>query len=533
MDITGDAFSRARYLLSRPTPADDGAGTPAVPAVQEMLDALPGSVTFLLPVRDADGEVVDFRIAAASPEAVDIGGRRGGNLVGLSVVETYPTVVGTELWHGYLRALATGGRWEGEPFQYEEVLAGIPRLSRFAVRAAACRGGLVVSWARLDSGEREQRRLTVMQRLGGMGWADWDLVRDVITWSEQTYAVFDRDPELGPMTLEELPRHVLAEDLPALGETVQRLLGDGEPIDHTFRITTPAGQVRHVRIVAEAESDAHGNPVEVHGFFQDRTAEKQAEQRLLDQERTALAQQTRLTSERQLAARLQHALLPLDQRSLLLAGLTVDVSYRPQQQDLDVGGDWYSAIELPDGSALLVVGDVAGHGLDAVATMAQLRFSAKSMAITAGIPPQTILGRLNTLLLHTAQQNPTTATMILARYEPDTAKLTWARAGHPPPLLVRRGRARYLPLPEGILLGATATPRYEAATLTLEPGDHLLIYTDGLIEQRGQALDEGLARLASTAEACVGHPRPLDGILDELDPARGRRDDICVLHIAR
>ncbi|MCU7820286.1 SpoIIE family protein phosphatase [Kitasatospora sp. DSM 101779] len=526
-------FSSRRYRLHGRPAADAGPGA-ALPApeIQEMLDALPGSVIFLLPVLDTTGEVADFRITAASPEAVDIGTRRGRDLVGLSVLETYPTVAGTALWHGYLQALTTGVRYEGEPFEYEEVLAGIPRVSRFAVRAAPCRSGLIVSWVRLDSGEREQRRLTTMQRLGNMGWADWDLVRDVITWSDEAYAIFGRDRSLGPMTLEELPAHVVAEDLPALGETVQHLLGDGKPVDHTFRITTPAGEIRHVRIVAEAEADAHGHPVEVHGFFQDRTAAKNAEQQLLDQERTALVQRGLLAAERDLADQLKHALLPPPQRSMRLAGLTVDVAYQPLQEGLNLGGDWYSAIELPDGSALLVIGDVAGHGLDAVATMAQLRFTAKGMAIT-GMPLVTILDRLNTLLRHTPERDFSTATMVMARYEPTDQRLTWVQAGHLPPLLIRQGRAHYLPTPHGVLLGATTTPTYQSATLRLRPGDHLLLYTDGLIEEPGQIIDEGLDRLARTAARCVANAHALDSILGALVTPEGRRDDICVLHISR
>ncbi|MGW2782787.1 PP2C family protein-serine/threonine phosphatase [Streptomyces populi] len=529
----GSAFSSRRYTARRSS-ADRGEadGEPPASVVQEMLDGLPGSVIYLLPVHGAGGKVTDFRIAAASPDAVDIGARRGKELVGLSVAETYPTVVGGELWRGYLQALETGTRYEGEPFDYEEVLAGIPRRSRFAVRASACRQGLVVSWVRLDSGERERRRLAVMQRLGSMGWADWNLVQNTITWSEEVYAVFGRDPSAGPMTLEELPTHVPAKDLPALGEVVQRLLGEGESIDHTFRITTPAGEVRHVRIVAEAETDAQGSPVEVHGFFQDLTAQKQAQARLLESQRAALAQQSLLLAERDLATRLQQALLPLPGQSLRLAGLTVEVAYQPMQEGLNAGGDWYSAIELPDGSALLVVGDVAGHGLDAVATMTQLRFSAKGMAIT-GITLPTILARLNTLLLHTPERNYGTATMLMARYRPDTSQLTWVQAGHPPPLLLRHGRAaRYLAPPEGILLGAAVAPHHKAATLHLMPGDQLLLYTDGLIEKPGENLDEGLARLARTATAHADSPNLLDGILETLVDPNLRHDDICVLRIS-
>ncbi|MEV7672952.1 SpoIIE family protein phosphatase [Streptomyces sp. NPDC088752] len=530
----GSAFSSGRYVARRQpavTAADTRPPALTAAAVQELFDGLPGSAIFLMPLYGTDGAVADFRIAAASPDALDVGGRRGKELVGLSVLETYPSVLGTALWRGYLDALENGVRYEGEPFAYEEVLAGIPHLSRFAVRATAGQGGLVVSWVRLDSGEREQRRLEVMQRLGNMGWANWDLVRDAITWSEQVYDIFARDPSLGPMTLEELPGHVLDEDLPALGDEVRRLLGDGRPIDHTFRITTPRGEVRHLRIVAEAEADAHGSPVEVHGFFQDLTAVQRTKEQLLERERAALAQQETLTTERALAARLQHALLPLPQQSLCLAGLTVDVAYRPLQQGLNVGGDWYSAIELPDRSALLVVGDVAGHGLDAVATMAQLRFTAKGMAIT-GTPLATILARLNTLLWHSADRAYSTATMVMGRYEPSSGVLTWVQAGHLPPLLLRDGEARYLPSPRGVLLGATTAPHYDSSAIRLLPGDHLLFFTDGLVEAPGVLLDDGLGHLARTVAELGGGPRPLDAVLEALvDPAT-RRDDICVLHVS-
>ncbi|MET9949943.1 SpoIIE family protein phosphatase [Streptomyces sp. NPDC006339] len=500
-----------------------------MPAVQQVLDGLPGSAIFLMPLTGADGEVTDFRIMAASPDALDAVARRGRELVGLSVRDTYPSVVGTELWEGYLRVLETGERYEGEPFDYEEVVAGVPHRSRFVVRASACQAGLIVSWVRLDGSERDRRRLRAMQRLARMGWADWDLVRNVITWSEEAYAIFGREPSLGPMTLEELPAHVVPEDVPALGGSVRRLLEDGRPIDHTFRVADPDGKVRHVRIVAEADRDLDGAPFEVHGFFQDLTTLKRAEEQVLAHERAALAHRTLLDAERDLAARLQHALLPLPQQSLSLGGLTVDVAYQPLQEGLNVGGDWYSAIELPDGSALLVVGDVAGHGLDAVATMAQLRFTAKGMAIT-GTPLPQILARLNTLLLHSAERNFSTATMIMARYEPDSSRFTWVQAGHLPPLLIRDGEARCLAAPHGVLLGAVATPHHDSASVQLLPGDQLLLYTDGLVEEPGEDIGDGLARLARTAAECSGGGRVLEDILDALVTPDLRRDDICVLH---
>lgn len=497
----------------------------------QVLACLPGSVALLRPEYGQRGEVADFRFAAASPEAVDIAGRRGPELVGRSVLEMYPAVAGTPLWQGYLRALNTGAGWQGE-LEYEEAAAGIPHLSRYSVRAAPCQDGLVVSWNRLDTGEREQRRLALMQRQGRMGWVDRDLVRGEITWSDEVYSIFGRDRALGPMALEDLAAHAENDDRASLNDAVRLLLKTGEPIDHTFRIQLPHGPVRHVQMVAETETDANGHPVHVHGFFQDITTAKHAEQQLLEHEQNALAQQSLLAAERELAHRLQETLLPVPQQLLHLNGLTVDVAYQPVQEGLNLGGDWYSAIELPDGNPLLVVGDVAGHGLDAVATMALLRFTAKGMAIT-GTPLPAVLARLNTLLLHTTERTCNTATMIMAVYHPATSDLTWVRAGHPPPLLVRDGEARFLPTPEGVLLGATSTPVYQEARLHLLPGDHLYLYTDGLVETPAEPIDDGLARLARAALAHADAHARLDGLVRALTAPDTRRDDICVLHISR
>lgn len=503
-------------------------------AEQEFLDGLCGSVTVLSPVRGPGGELEDYRVVAASPEAVDIAGRTGKELVGLRVLEAYPTVLGTVLWEGYRSALETGTVWTGAPFEYEEVVAGLPRLSRFRVRAAPWGDRLVVSWVRLDAEEREQRRLTMMQRLGNLGWADWDLVTGTVTWSEQVYTVFGRDPRQGPMSLDELPRHVPPEDLPALEANIRQLLRACRPIDHAFRVTTPTG-VRHVRIVAETEQDAEGDAVEVHGFFQDITAAKDIERELIERQIAALAHRSQLNAERDLAARLRRALLPLPRQSLRLAGLQIDVAYQSAEEGLDVGGDWYSAIGLPDGSVFLVVGDVAGHGVESVGTMAQLRFTAKGMAVT-GTPLTGILKRLNFLLLHNGDSRVgTTATVIMARYAPDTRTLTWARAGHLPPLLVRARRARYLDLPEGVLLGAARDVedgRYREATVVLHPGDRLFLYTDGLIERPGEDMERSLGRLAYAVTTPPVRDASLEQLVTALAVPGRRRDDVCVLRVS-
>ncbi|MCJ0869761.1 SpoIIE family protein phosphatase [Streptomyces sp. AP-93] len=500
-------------------------------AVQLILDTMAGPATLLTPLRSESGEVEDYRIDAAAPESVDVAGRRGKELVGRRLLETYPTVAGTPLWEGYLETLTTGTRYEGEPFTYEEVAAGVPRQSVYSVRASRLGDHLVVSWICHDTSQRETRRLADMQRLGNLGWAGWNLVTDTVTWSEQVYAIFDREPGRGPMPLEELPSHVVPDDLHQLGAAVERLLSEGEAVDQPFRITTGHG-VRHLRIVAEAQTDADGTPVEVHGFFQDVTAQHDIEVALRDSERAVLLQRGMLQAERALAARLQDTLLPIPQQSLELAGLCIDVAYVPADSGINVGGDWYSAIGLPDESALFVVGDVAGHGLAAVGTMAQLRFTAKGMTVT-GSPLPDVLRRLNTLLLHTGSDpsGSATATMVMARYQPWDRRLVWVRAGHLPPLLIRGDRAEFLEQPQGTLLGATFAASYEQAALNLLPGDHLLFYTDGLVEEPGEDIGTGLDRLAETAVRLLreGHGETLARTLVALCTAH--RDDICVLDV--
>ncbi|MEV4740247.1 SpoIIE family protein phosphatase [Streptomyces sp. NPDC049555] len=509
---------------------------PDAERVQRVFDALPGPAVLLTPLRSPAGDVEDFRIDAAAPHSVDIAGRRGRRMVGLRVLECYPTMAGAPPWRGYLETLATGQPYEGAPFVYEEVVDGIRQVSSYSVRAARLGDGLVVTWIAHDSTDRQQQLLADLQRLGNLGWTDWNLATGAITWSPQVHAILDRDPERGPVSLEELPGQLLAEDVPAFATVIQSLLDKGTPVDHPFRITTSKG-VRHLRIVAEAVPDASGTPVEVRGFVQDVTAQRRAELALLETQQAVLAQRNVLQAERTVAARLQHALLPLPGRSLDLGGLHVDVTYLPSHDDLNVGGDWYSALEMPDGSVLFAVGDVAGHGIDAVATMAQLRFTAKGMVIT-GSSLTGALHRLNTLLLHTHDGHHTTATMVLGRYDPVGRCLTWAQAGHPPPLLVRQGKAEFLAPPEGMLLGATARPSYGEAECRLEPGDHLLLYTDGLIERPGEHLDEGFGRFAEAARRELGGEggskgcggRPIEALLARLLPGE-QRDDVCLLDV--
>ncbi|MFD8612410.1 SpoIIE family protein phosphatase [Streptomyces sp. NPDC059631] len=516
-------------------PGSSGAPRPPVPApaslpVDGLFAALPGAVLLLSPLRSPSGDVEDYRVDAATAQSADVLGLDAGDLVGRRLLECRPDAAGEPLWQSWLAALDTGEPRESEPFTRRAPEPGTDRREppQYVVRAVPLGDALVVSWLRHDASDRQAQRLAELQRLGRLGWAVWDLVTHEAAWSDQVHLLLDRDPALGPVPVELLPDLAVPEDGPALGRAVRELLRDGTPFDVPFRVRTTAG-LRHLRAVAETVVDTAGRPVEVHGFVQDLTAQRSAELALVESERTMLAQDGVLRAERMLAGRLQHALLPLPRHAVRLAGLRVDVTYLPAESGIHVGGDWFSAVELPDGDALFVVGDVAGHGIDAVATMAQLRFTAKGMIFT-GSSLTGALARLNTLLLH-SRDTKGTATLVLARYEPRERRLVWAQAGHLPPLLLRRGEPRYLERPFGVLLGATETPVYAEAECRLEPGDRLLFYTDGLVERPGENIQRGLERLARNAAAhhadAPGSLVPLLGSMLEGE----RRDDVCVLDV--
>ncbi|MGW1750408.1 PP2C family protein-serine/threonine phosphatase [Streptomyces sp. NPDC002092] len=517
---------RLRDFPTGPQAAVDA--TEAVQALQTVFEALPGAAMLLTPLPGTSGMIDDYRIDAATAQAADVVGGAGSDLVGRRFQEACPALAGEPLWQGLRSALATGKPYESAPFAHQEVVDGVAELSTYTVRAARLGDGLFVTWVRHGSSDRQEQRLADVQRLGSLGWASWSLVTHEATWSSQVFELLGRDLGEGPVGLTDLPGLALPSDAPALARAIGELLGAGRPFDVPFRIRTADG-LRHLRAVAEAVPDAAGRPLEVHGVVQDLTAQRSAELALVESERAVLSQHDVLRAERTLAGRLQHALLPLPTRPVRLAGLRVEVAYLPAQSGTHVGGDWFSAIELPDGEALFVVGDVAGHGIDAVATMAQLRFTAKGMVIT-GSSLTGALARLNTLLLHSRGPHGT-ATMVLARYDPAERRLIWAQAGHPPPLLLRDGQAHYLDRPSGMLLGASTAPDFAEAELTLAPGDRVLLYTDGLVERPAEDLDRGLKRLS---EAVLSHHNDEPGSLAPMLAAMlegERRDDVCVLDI--
>lgn len=200
----------------------------------------------------------------------------------------------------------------------------------------------------------------------------------------------------------------------------------------------------------------------------------------------------------------------------LLSKLTVphpDVEcasrYLPSGSGAEVGGDWYDTIALPDGTTLLVVGDVMGHGLDAAATMAEYRATVRALAYQQ-LPPDRILTETDALVQVLDLERM--ATCLVVALDPRTRTASCASAGHLPPLLAAPGLPNQLldHLPVGPPLGA-AVSHYERLAVELPLGSALLLYTDGLVERRDQDIDHSLAELAALA---LDPAQPLDRMLD-------------------
>jgi serine phosphatase RsbU (regulator of sigma subunit) len=153
-------------------------------------------------------------------------------------------------------------------------------------------------------------------------------------------------------------------------------------------------------------------------------------------------------------------------------------------------------LKLPGGDLLLVVGDIAGHGIEAVTGMVTARNALRGLAVT-GADPGELIGQLNHAMCLFAEG--VTGTVICGRYSPCSRVLRWARAGHLPPVLVRGGTATVQLMPEGMLLGVELDAGYEQLCLQLRSEDTLLFYTDGLIERRAASISDALAEFTAAA----------------------------------
>lgn len=200
--------------------------------------------------------------------------------------------------------------------------------------------------------------------------------------------------------------------------------------------------------------------------------------------------------------------------------------YLPSGTTSMVGGDWYETVRLSFGRTLLVIGDVMGHGVEAAVDMSNYRSMLRYVA-ASDLPPHRILAQLDALI--SADDTARPATCMLALVDPARDRWTFSSAGHlPPALLSAAGDIELIDVPTGPPLG-TGFGGYEHTTVRLRPDQVLLLYTDGLVERRGEDIDESLARLAGLRLPATGDlSRLLDAVLHGLTP-QAAEDDIALL----
>ena len=243
-------------------------------------------------------------------------------------------------------------------------------------------------------------------------------------------------------------------------------------------------------------------------------------------DRVASENRQMYTQQRGIAQTLQHALLP--ETLPQVAGLRTSASYVPAASGIDVGGDWYDVVPTGEDSALLLIGDVSGHGLRAATTMASLRHAALAYASEDSNPSSVLLKLSNFVYTNSPDYF---ATMLCARVDVAGHRLSLASAGHLPPLLIAGGESSLLEVDPDVAIGVKRDWQYRETEFAIPPGAILIAYTDGLVERRGEVLDVGLERLRRAASS---QPMDLDrlvaGLAREL-PAEEHNDDTAIVGI--
>ncbi|MFE5590025.1 PP2C family protein-serine/threonine phosphatase [Streptomyces sp. NPDC056549] len=488
------------------------------------LSAIPASAALLEPLHDDSGAVRDFRIVAGnrirSAEWLEAPDRQ----VGQRLLEARPGAVQSGLLTALADLVENGGTLEGRVVDYTEQRLGRLHRTPLLYSAALCGEQLLATWRPVQS---QTELLTIdAQYLASLGWGNWDLLSGKVTWSEGLSRIFHA--EIGmPWSLEQLCDVLVADDLTAFSEFITSVLAGEEPAWTRLRFLV-LGEVRTLDLLGRPVAGTDGRAWAVNLVARDLTPQIRS-RRLAETERETDRLRREAQAERRVADALREALLPTLSEALAAVGLTVAASYRPAEPDAAVGGDWYKCRLLPDGRVLVAIGDAAGHGLDAVARMAQQRHALAGLAQT-GATAGEITTWLNELVC--SDPNGETATVVAGHIDEDRT-LHWADAGHPAPLLLRDGLAEPLDAGQrGPLLGALPGYGYETSRTPLRQGDTLLLYTDGMVEQRGEDVTKGIERLAvAMGRFSELAPRELIDVLLADPEQAGPGDDACMLAI--
>jgi PAS domain S-box-containing protein len=370
--------------------------------------------------------------------------------------------------------------------------------------------------------ERSQALLDQAQRLARVGSWEVNLRTGAVHTSEEfrrivglTSAEID---ELGVAGSVEATVHPDERDR-VLGSL--RLPRSTEPIRYETRLLRPDGDEVVVHVHAEVvEADPDGRPRLVRGSLQDVTDQRAAEEALA----RAAADAEAAAREHAIADALQRSLLP--QQAFDLEHLEVSTYYRAGVEGTQVGGDWYDVIELGGGRTALVVGDVMGRGVQAAAVMGQLRAAVRAYA-RLDLPPADLLECLDGIVRDLGADQ--IVTCVYAVFDPADRILRFANAGHLPPIVVTAGDgATVLAAAEDPPLGV-GLYNLRQDEVVLGPGATVVLYTDGLVERRGDDLDWGIESLRHLVGDLTGSLADAPERLVSARLPEGPDDDVAVL----
>ncbi|WP_030768626.1 PP2C family protein-serine/threonine phosphatase [Streptomyces sp. NRRL F-2664] len=503
---------------------DEGEGHDPWACVCATLPAIPLSAAVFTPVRDEDGVTVDFTVKAGNHVRAAEWLEAPDRQIGRRLLDVQPGAAVGGLVGALASVLETGRALKAYALDYTEQRSDGLHRTKLLYDASACGGKVLATWRAAHS--RGELLSLDAQYIASMGWGTWDLLSGEVVWSEGLSAIFRTDPAR-PLALAELCDTVLLEDVPRFARFLVSLVDGEEPSGTEIRFRV-LGEVRTLHLVGHPVIATDGLPWSVHVIARDLTAQVRSRQRLAATRRQSDRLREEAAAERRVASALREALLPTVSAELAEAGLSVAAAYVPAETDAAVGGDWYKCRLLPDGRILLAIGDACGHGLGAVARMAQQRHALAGLAHAPGTHAGQLTTWLNELLC--ADPSAETATGIIGHIDPQR-RFRWACAGHPAPLLLRDGTASVMDTEHrGPLFGLLPGHEYGTATADLRPGDLLLLYTDGMVERRGEDIADSVATLGKVLAGCsgLGPQDALDRILDAY-AGDEHEDDTCLV----
>ncbi|MEV8308801.1 PP2C family protein-serine/threonine phosphatase [Streptomyces flavidovirens] len=504
---------------------DGAAGHDPWACLCSSMAAIPVSAALLTPVQDETGEITDFVIRAGNHVRSSEWLEPPDTQVGQRFLEARPGAATSGLLAALTSVFKSGRALNGLTVDYTEERHGRLHRAPLLYYAASCGDHLLTTW--LPARSQAESLTLDAQHIASLGWGHWDLLSGAVNWSEGLHRIFRTDPGM-PWSLTELCDAVLPGEVPALAELITAVLAGEEPSWTRIRFRV-FGEVRTLDLLGRPVAGTDGRPWAVHLVARDLTPQMRSRRRLAETQRETEGLRQQAEAERRIASVLREALLPTHSAELAELGLTVAAAYLPAEPEAAVGGDWYKCRRLPDGRVLVAIGDAVGHGLDAVARMAQQRHALAGLAQTGATA-----GEMTTWLNELVCSDPSalTATMIAGHIDHDRV-LRWACAGHPPPLL-RRGK-EVSPLPSdhlGPLLGLMPGYAYETAPVPLRSGDLLLLYTDGVVERRGEDITVGINNLSRSLSGNAG--LSARATLDRITADYTRTahdDDACLLAI--